>query len=434
MASNITNFVPDEYPTGTKELRINGLSLLFFDYYKSSPGVKLGPPAALKISPHDDYLIHLDVDPAESQNQSMYECPPLAIPPVQLPQAGSASGAGRLLFRIFDDSFVVAVTVINVDLERDTVHDVPTPILKKTKPRLDVDRALLAADVLKLISELNEVHSTRFETLRQLRQQYLDTAFGPGKLVHHGMTRSRKNVGIQIWSIANLAAAILSGSNARPPTLQDGKVLSETYGWEIAALMDCGSDLMLKDRNARTTRHQEQIIALLEKGTEILSDHRVLIQRSVCLEISQINSPTLRPRSENRLYDYGFDSTSLYLWCILAAQEAVLLSFNDQMSEALRRVQQLLESPTTTEVRSELKNLISVKVGWYRALDGVVWLSSRMREERHVRFFKQAEKSWGLDSMLSEVNQKLRAYTETLAEIQRLIDLTTRIPAPPEGV
>jgi hypothetical protein len=401
--------IPEVCPPKDAELRVDGLSLLFFDYYTINAGATIDLSRAERIVTKNDYLSLFDLGTKEAEAQRMYRCKPIPLPPVDLKQAGDASGTARLLFRVFDESFVVAITVINVDCSK------LGQLLDENAPILRVKRPLMTDDILQLIGELNQPNTTLFENLRETRRRAVEEIFGRGVVNPHAENRSRKNVGIQIWSIET------------PTSMRSGIQLSEHFGWEITALLECGSDLILDERAWRD-RRPDQVEALLGKGTDILGDHRALIHRSVCLEISRVRVTSLRPRSRDRLFAFGFDSTSLYLSCILAGQECALIEISDQLSEMMKRLHASVEEhpDDAVTIRTLQAELIRVRLALNSALDSVFWISSRMREGRHVDFFRDAMTSWGLDAIRSEVDQKLRALSEVIQQSLQLSEAIAR--------
>jgi len=390
-------------PLPTTELRVNGLSLLFFDYYRLDARFQPDTQLAIPIETPDDYLAIIDLDSGELQQHRMFQCrEPLVIASVPLEQATSVGGTASLLFRLVADSFLVTVTVINLD---------ETPaggIIEVPRQRIKAKRSLVTSDILTLIRELNELGRDGFNSLRTQRMRILRGVFGPGGVVPFGDSRSRKNVGIQIWSIANPLTKPI-----------DGIMLSRTFAWELAALLECTSDLILHDTQSWRARRHDQVESLVEKGTDILADHRVLTHRSVCLEISQVAEPKLKPRSAHRLGAYGFDSTSLYLWCVTATLESVLIAFNEELAESLVRVRKLAENNDIDmkAVRDELKILSATRVRLLGSVNDVFWLTSKLREQRHVAFFHDAETAWSLDTLRVYIEDKFHELSQITAHL-----------------
>ena len=404
--------VPTVAPSEQDELRINGLSLLFYDFYLITDvnGSNFNDTfIELLNSPHH-YNLLFDVTEADRKNHDIYFLrTPLTLTPIQLPTAGIAKGTMRLIFQVVGAQFLLAITEINVDRSDDIIDG----------PQISVDQPLRVEDVLTLINELNHPEGSLFESLENQRDRAVRSCFGPTTKPINAV-QSTKNVAMQIWEIDNL--------QLQPTDRVDGIQLSYQFAWELSALLECNSDLIRVHRAWRE-RHVHHIQSLVQHGTDVLADHRVLTNRSVCLEISQVKHPTLTIRSAQRLSVFGYDSTSIYLWGYLALQEFVLGYYNRYLSTLLQQASESLrytggEHPHDIVVygsgRDVLADLVKTKVALYHVLDSIYWITENMREKRHAVFFAEAVEARGLDDVFGEVERKLQELTGVATDVHQV--------------
>jgi len=193
--------------------------------------------------------------------------------------------------------------------------------------------------------------------------------------------------------------------------------------------LECNSDLVAT-HHAWKKRRVDQIETLLQQGSDVLADHRVLTNRSVCLEISQVTHPTLTVRSAQRLAVFGYDSTSIYLWSYLALQEFILGHYNKFLttwlqrvndSEEPSRVENLGMNNTYKSAHTMLSTLVNVKTSIYYALDNVCWITEEMKERRHAKFFADAVTTRGLSSVQTEVERKLYELTNIATDVHQVL-------------
>jgi len=401
-------------PPPQQDLRIGGLSLLFFDYYRLADGSSVDLAKAHVITTQDDYLAMFDIDPDGIQRHQIYHCNDLiAIPPVQLAEAGIVGGTARLLFRIVDRSFLIAITVV-------TVHEGPSAsLVDPPMPAIKPKRPFVTSDILTLIREVNDTSGGAYMALSSDRHRILAGIFGRGNVAPEGEKRSRRNIGIQIWSIANRLSDIV-----------DGIHLTTAFAWELSALLECTSEQMLRNPGDWRKRRKVHVEALMQQAAEspgvssLRRSSSVLTHGSVCIEISQLPVSSALTRSIRRLAAYGFDSTSLYLWSIAAAEEAVLIAFTSELSDTVHRLHELIDNDASDSgaVRRELKGLLRTRASLYRSLNTFFALTSRLREQRHVVFFREAEVDWSLDGMRREVDSRLVGLTQLASAFLRLIE------------
>jgi hypothetical protein len=399
--------VPDAAPQPNEELRVSGLSLLFYDFYLldrdgRGPGSVLLPVSCGEYG----YGSLFDFSPDEQAAIAVHRYEdPITIPPVDLPNGSPAQGEATLFFQMACEQFLLATTVVNVDRHRKSFADAP---------RLQAQAPLMVDDILALIYALNDPRSPQFRSLSQQRRGALQACFGDHWCDPPNAAQSRKNVGVQVWDIDN---------KLRPSGREGGGLaLAEQFCWELAAILDCNNEYVVRDGEWRA-RTPSQIQVLTTQGTSVFASHRVLTHRSVCVEISQVHKPNVTTRSVERLRHYGYDSTSLYLWGHLALQEFALGYFSHHLSEKLHEAASLHRSHSVqaggraalTTVGDMLDELTAIRAAVYHALDGVCRITEHMRERRHPDFFLQAVQDRELDTARLGVERKLRELSEGIA-------------------
>lgn len=404
--------LPAVAPDPQNELQINGLSLLFYDFYLVSHDEVKTANCMTKLESSYHYKTIFDFVAEGAIDHEFYlYSRPLTITPLMLPTAGIVKGTARLLLQLIENHFLLAVTIINIDSSGRVIDG----------PKLESKEPFRTNDVLTLINELNESSGSLYGIISAQRNQAVSECFGAFEIPANA-SQSRKNVAIQIWDIENL--------NLKKPDRVDGIRLSYRFGWEIAALLNCNSDL-IRVHHAWRDRRVDQIAILLNQGTDVLADHRVLTNYSVCLEISQVAHPSLTVRSAQRLAVFGYDSTSIHLWHYLALQEFILgyhnqlLSFlldrADELTRRLRSAGQASGVMPQAQLREMLIQLVETKAAIYGTFDKVCWIAEKMREKRHAKFFEESTKARGLDAVLGEIERKLRELTSIATDVHQVL-------------
>lgn len=208
-------------------------------------------------------------------------------------------------------------------------------------------------------------------------------------------------ISVQIWDIASLK--LKEGEDIV------GVELSTRYELELSAILSCynehfSSNELWKNQSANQV-HQSAL-----SRTDVLNDHQVLLSERVCVEISQVNYPKLRQISANRLFTYGYDSTSIFLWGYLIMVSAGY-EVCDNKTNILHKkmIEMISESIKNYEGMKNIiveKQLISKEIEHY---DGIVKISI---EERHKEYIKKGLNIRGLlnvknhmDSVFSEMKE-----------------------------
>lgn len=404
--------VSDSCPHTTEELRINGLSLIFYDYFilDGSEKLTLENPSILEIKSKNHYNILFNLSSGGFQSQKIFQYKNgLTIPSFKLINGDNIYGSAKLFFQIIADKFLLTTTVVNIDLKNVTL----------SSNKIHVSKPLKADDVLEMITQLNEPGKTPFNQLAERRKKAIQDCFG--LTIHSDSIQSRKTLGIQIWDLENLKI-----ENESPIT---GIKLLNDFGWEISALLQSNSDLIRKHKEWRR-QSKDRIEKLFQNISSVLSDHAVVTNGSICLEISQVNYPVLTERSSDRIMIFGYDSTSIYLWGYLALLEFVLNYYNATLSSMLYQARQTITKQSTTDkkiiidydkARELIKTVVNIKTEIYDSLDNVYWITGNMNEQRHVDFFQNSATSLRLDKEVIRIEQKLDQLTSITSDIEEVL-------------
>lgn len=407
--------VPSEPPEDSNELRIDGLSLLFYHFYlldKPTANADLRPMGleieAIRCDHHYNTLFNFNDDELKRHEVYRYT-KPLEIFPMELQNAGCANGAATLCFQSVG-RFLLTSTIINVDLNGDTIHH----------RHLNVGRSLTVSDIYDIIKNLNHP-GPHFDRLEAQREQAISDCFGHYSIPSFA-NQSRSILAMQVWDIANLTLT--------PRKKVDGVKLCFSYGWEVSALLEANCDVIWHKEGWKRNRRRDQVTKHFENASDVLADHRVLRNRSVVLEICQVNHPEIGVRSAQRLASFGYDSTSVFLWGHLALEEFVLEFYSKELSVMLSNSNQVLSSMSANAdrvysrddtSRAILLDLLKVKTDIYYALDNVSWITEDMIEDRHVTFFRSSNRDRGFDELIGVIERKLGELSSISTDMNQVL-------------
>jgi len=404
--------IPIECPSSEMELKTNGLSLVFYNFYilTDIPSAKLPNGFLERLESPNHYQVLFEFSNEELPNHIVYLCKrSLAIRKFSLPSGNNVNGSARLYFQLLNGRFLLATTVVNVDQRAGIIP----------RSQLKTQRSLSVDDILAIIMQIAWEEGSVFNELERQREAAIESCFGEFRIPRIS-SQSRKMIGIQIWDIENL--------ELKPDQSISGSELAYRYAWEITALLQCTSDLM-RVHHAWRRRSCEQVEQLLGRSTAVLADHRIVTNGRVCLEISQVTHPSLTERSSDRLRIFGYDSTSIYLWGYLAFSSFVIDYFSQLLSGFLQEAKNVMELPREStsllaeykEVRDVLMHIVDAKIDIYKTLDSVFWITGNLLEKRHVNFFQNQIESWQLDSSVERVEKKLRELTSIASDVHQVL-------------
>lgn len=175
-------------------------------------------------------------------------------------------------------------------------------------------------------------------------------------------------IGLDIWS--------LSGSTGRKiESPFDGAREAALYAWPLATLLNYTSDHVINHFFDEISH--EEVFSRVKEGFCFMQDHAIFLTAACALEITHFDD-WVPQRSWDRLRDYGFDSSTLYILGVSLARNAsyrvVAQTSGDSMLRLTRNDIHLAEESEDAEHDSAL--------GLLRVLDSLSALHLDYREER----------------------------------------------------
>lgn len=198
---------------------------------------------------------------------------------------------------------VVPVKFLVKDL-RDADNRAFTAVVKST---CQLDRPITIDQLLRTISAI-----TRSDCLRVLELCSAASVEDVAGVQARNSRTVEGTIGTYIWSIA--------GSIDRDSTIPyDGVLDSQRYSWPLSALLEYTSDHIR--RGFQSDRSVAQVFSSIGEGYCFMSDHAIFANNACCLEITHFGTWS-GERSWVRLDQYGYDSSSLYLWAVALARNS----------------------------------------------------------------------------------------------------------------
>lgn len=206
-------------------------------------------------------------------------------------------------------------------------------------------------------------------------------------------------LGVDIWS--------LSGSAGRATESPfEGAREAALYAWPIAAVLNYTSDHIVNHFFEQMS--YEEVYSRVREGFGFMQDHAIFLTAACTLEITHFDD-WVPQRSWDRLRDYGFDSSTLFILGVSLARNAsyrvVAQTSGDSMLRLTRNDLHLAEEVEDTEHDSALALL--------RVLDSLSTLHLDFREERSQTVDREFQALFG------DANFE-RASRQRLDEVRRL--------------
>lgn len=211
-----------------------------------------------------------------------------------------------------------------------------------------------------------------------------------------------ESVGIQIWDIDNLDK---SKGEVR------GEDLEKKYQRELSALMNYKNEHFSLNHMwlSQSTNSVKETMRL---HTDVLNDHRILQSERVCVEISQVNYPELRDISASRLTEYGYDSTSIFLWNYIQIIKKYYSRCQNEASILRNDVQELLTSSEKIKVAEKARKITKKKTELYKKLEIHNRIKNSCIENRHKEFIEHGMEATGLDSVYEDMGDIFNQITD----------------------
>jgi hypothetical protein len=397
-------------PSETEELRVNGASFVTYDLFYADEKFVVSDLSQLGLVPITTKYPYLegifDLSPEERNNHRRFVLTKEISLNASFDLSLEFNGNAKIHVTIFADQFILLETMFVIDRRQ------LFPNIASMQPH----RPLTTSELLSLFLEINadgdifhRVEAVRLGIVGDLRG-LLDIQLA--RTVHS----SRKYSAIQIWDIEGLTEWAATNS-----WLPNGRQIVNTFAWELSALLNVNSDLNRRVRTWKDRTH-EQVKNQIDVGIDAVAIHRVLVNEFVCMEVTQIDYPSgADSRSLQRMESYGYDSTSIFLWSYIVAQNCLLVTLSRSASERLAQLGKALNVLDTKSAVDGLRQdfLVAVKESLrfrsrtYEVLEKLYWLSDKVKEPRHARFIlDQQTRARGPD-----VRRELKLKLDELRDI-----------------
>lgn len=336
MAINLRKNITASAPGADEELRVNGLTAILYDTIVLKNKISNAQFDELtkdddhfkKVTSDSDYIdkmFSLDEN-QKRDHQLMLSDRQIDIEPFELSSKVSVkTGKLNIYMTLYARQFILVQIVGLIDNNRITRY----------KNQLEVNGTLNTDDILKLFDTLHKNnHTNQNKNIINIKKEETNRFLKRINLSIEDLdslsNRVSQPLALQIWDIADLG--LNDGDRIK------GTDLAMHYAWELSAILSFYTEHFRTGGKWRG-RRKDQVEREYKRMTDVLGDHRVIFNERVCLEISQVDHPNLDPVSEKRLYSYGYDSTSIFLWGYLNLQEAACEFYTKQAKRSLQRIE-----------------------------------------------------------------------------------------------
>ncbi|MFX0171980.1 MAG: hypothetical protein ACFE9L_08675 [Candidatus Hodarchaeota archaeon] len=328
------------------------------------------------------------------------------IEPILLDEDKRIEGTVRYFFKIFRDCML---TTIVLPISDPNLFDINFLILKSNSDEVTY---LSVKDILFLIEYYRQnrikMGSSEFikDTIITIEHN-INSKLGFNNL---NALDVEEELGIQLWHIKNLPDEFDKQIN--------GKEISKRFAWEISAFLDASSD-WVREHNLWKKREKSRIFSLLKEGFCILDDHMVFSNKNICFEFSYIDQKLSQPKNIYRLFSYGYDSSSLFLWEYAIIQEAFFQKYTSLINYELTHI-------TEDDViyGQFIERSVNIKRDFYKACDNIYWILDDLIEERHVEFLTYVMNTKGLEERHEEIIVKLDQLSQISNDMYNLVAQT----------
>ena len=199
--------------------------------------------------------------------------------------------------------------------------------------------------------------------------------------------------GIQIWN--------LDGTDGRQ--YQDRyKGIRETieYSWELSALLSSNSDHLIEP-GLWQARSPQQVYSHVRSGFAFFDDHMVFVNSDCCLEVAHLPG-WLRGRSQYRLENYGYDSSSLFVWSIGVLQLAIISDLGERYRQMVENFIKRTGMSAVEQARFSREKLSHVGL-----LDRITGFRSFLVEARNRAFDECRAIEQSMDKSITLLNREM---------------------------
>ncbi|MDX3634383.1 hypothetical protein PV728_29780 [Streptomyces europaeiscabiei] len=200
---------------------------------------------------------------------------------------------------------------------------VPGPITRET-PAIELTAPLTTDTLLRFVSLLGAPDITRTLGEQSARSLARAASIAPGDIERTWAVEG--SVAMQVWN--------LDGTQDRATSsMYAGVEESAKYSWEIAALLSYATDHLLED-GLWLRRSPQNVFGHVRTGMAFFDDHMVFVNSECCLEMAHLPA-WLRGRSQFRLSQYGYDSSSIFVWTVGILRRVVCEDLNSRYRRVL---------------------------------------------------------------------------------------------------
>ncbi|MEU3199015.1 MULTISPECIES: hypothetical protein [unclassified Streptomyces] len=215
------------------------------------------------------------------------------------------------------------------------------------------------------------------------------------------------SVAMQVWN--------LDGTRGRASTsMYAGVNESAQYAWEISALLSYPTDHLVED-GLWLRRSPQSVYGHVRTGMAFFDDHMVFVNADCCLEMAHLPA-WLRGRSQFRLSEYGYDSSSIFVWTAGIVRRIVC----DDLSARYRSV--LADLAVRHEIPPTEQSLLTRRRVQHAALlDRCVGFREKLTEGRNRSLDEWAERarpSAQVVAILSRDMEKCEAVSLSLLRVR----------------
>ncbi|WNM35526.1 hypothetical protein RKE30_36805 [Streptomyces sp. Li-HN-5-11] len=201
------------------------------------------------------------------------------------------------------------------------------------------------------------------------------------------------SVAMQVWN--------LDGTENRASTsLYAGVDESATYAWEIAALLSYATDHLVED-GLWLRRSPQSVFSHVRTGMAFFDDHMVFVNADCCLEMAHLPA-WLRGRSQFRLSQYGYDSSSIFVWTVGILRRII----GDDLSARYRTI--LADLAIRNEISPAEQSLMTRRRVQHSALlDRSVGFREKLIEGRNRSLDEWTERERPTEQVLATLNRNM---------------------------
>jgi hypothetical protein len=298
-------------PPGPEDLRISGFSLVFYVAHRFAPEMTAEFAAGKLKELSDDRSYKAKVRDGSGLRYSAF-IDAGEVPAAVVGLLGS-SHATRLSQSILTFSDEYALSAIPFQISVPTSGEDPGIHLSSS---VSIDRILR---LIALLGDPNNARALADQAALALTQELGITA---DKIVRTWSIPG--SLGMQVWN--------LDGTPDRPSEQRyAGVTESAKYSWEISALLSYSADHMQEEGLWRR-RAPLHVFNYAREGAAFFDDHMIFVNSDCCLEIGHLPAWT-RGRSAYRLKQYGFDSSSIYVWTVGILRSAIISDLAQRYEE-----------------------------------------------------------------------------------------------------